>query len=99
MAAVIVFIIEIVQMRFYKKATDVSRKQLALGVVVNAKRIKVWDDDITGMSVDSWVYATYVYEVDDQTYQYKYMDRASAPLIMKIYYTDSPCRAFLGKEK
>lgn len=43
--------------------------------MVDAKRIKTWDDDDTGTNVDSWVYAVYTYEVNGKAYKYKYMDR------------------------
>ena len=98
-AAVLVFIVEISFIRSRKKRNRRAERAAALGHVVMAKRIEVWDDDPTGANVNSWIHATYVYEVNGKNYQYKYMERAAAPITMKLYYIDNPRRVFSGKEK
>lgn len=98
-AAIVVLAIEIVYMNKHGKSNKKVEKAKQLGNVVTAKRIKMWNDDITGTSVDSWVYATYVYEIRGRTYQYKYMDRQTAPITLELYYIDNPRKVFTGKEK
>lgn len=98
-AAIVVLILEIIYMNKHKKVNKKVEKAKQLGNVVTAKRIKTWNDDITGTSVDSWVYATYVYEIRGKTYQYKYMDRQTAPITLELYYIDNPRKAFTDKEK
>lgn len=98
-AAIAVFIVEIIYMNKHSKSNKRVEKAKQLGNVVTAKRIKTWNDDITGTSVDSWVYATYAYEICGKQYQYKYMDRQTAPITLELYYIDNPRKVFTGKEK
>ncbi len=97
--AIVVLISEIIYMREYTKCNKKVEKAKQLGNIVTAKRVKTWNDDITGTSVDSWVYAIYIYEVNGKTYQYKYMDRQTAPITLELYYIDNPRKVFTGKEK
>lgn len=98
-AAIGVLILEIVWMRKRTNTNKQIAKAIKKGHVVDATRLKTWNDDITGTNVDSWVYATYSYEVDGKSYQYKYMDRANAPIKLKLYYLDNPHKAFSEKQK
>lgn len=67
--------------------------------MVTAKRVKAWDDDLTGSDVTSWIHAVYEYEVDGVRYTYRYMQRAAAPYTLKLYYTKNPARAFMEKRQ
>lgn len=98
-AAIFVLVLEIIYINKHSKSNKKVEKAKQLGNVVIAKRIKMWNDDITGTSVDSWVYATYTYEVRGKSYQYKYMDRQTAPITLELYYIDNPRKVFTGKEK
>ncbi len=98
-AAIVVFVIEI---RFFsKKGRTNKRIETAkiLGHTVDAKRIKAWDDDTSGYSVDSWFHASYEYSVDGKVYKYKYLSKVSPPLVLKLYYKNNPARAFSENEK
>lgn len=98
-AAIVVFILEIIYMNKHKKVNRKVEKAKQLGNVVTAKRISTWTDNRHGTSMDSWVYATYTYELSGKTYRYKYMERQFAPVTLTLYYLDNPRKAFTGTEK
>ena len=62
-------------------------------------RVKTWDDDTTGYSVDSWFHARYVYEVDGRKYTCRYMRKVTPPVMLTLYYLNNPKKAFTGEEK
>ena len=97
--AILIFILEVRFMRKRKKRDRRLEKAKQMGHVVQAKRTKAWDDDITGYSVDSWFHAAYSYEVNGRTYEYRYMGKKVPPLLINLYYIDNPARAFTGEEK
>ena len=51
-----------------------------MGHVIKAKRVKAWDEDTTGYSVDSWFHGTYGYQVDGKSYEYRYMSKVYPPV-------------------
>lgn len=98
-AAIVVFILEIIYMNNHKKDNKKVERAKQLGNVVTAKRVHTWTDDRHGTSMDSWVYATYTYEVSGKLYRYKYMDRQFAPVTLTLYYISNPRKVFTGEEK
>lgn len=98
-AAIVVLIFEIIYMNKHKKVNKKVEKAKQLGNVVTAKRVSSWTDNRYGTSMDSWVYATYTYELSSKTYRYKYMGRQFAPITLTLYYLDNPRKAFTGTEK
>lgn len=97
-AAVIVFILEIIIIRKRNKTSWKIEKAKSLGHVVQGKRIKAWDDDTSGYSVDSWFHATYVFTVDGKEYKCRYLGKVSPPLVTNVYYINSPRKAFVENE-
>ena len=53
-AAVVVFILEVIFIRKHNKTNWKIEKAKKLGHVVQGKRVKAWDDDTSGCSVDSF---------------------------------------------
>ena len=97
-AAVIVFVLEIIFIRKRNKTSWKIEKAKSLGHVVQGKRIKAWDDDTSGYSVDSWFHATYVFTVDGKEYKCRYLGKVSPPLVTNVYYINSPKKAFVENE-
>lgn len=97
--AIIVFVLEIRLFKSYKRKNRRRERAVQLGHVVQAKRVRAWDDDTTGYSVDSWFHARYVYEVDGREYTYRYMRKATPPVTLTLYYLSNPKRTFTGEEK
>ena len=89
-AAIIVFIIEIRLTRNHKPANRRAEK---------AKRVKAWDEDTTGYSVDSWLHGTYGYQVDGKSYEYRYMSKVYPPYELTLYYINDPGKAFVNEVK
>ena len=98
-AAIFVLVLEIIYMNKHKKVNRKVEKAKQLGNVVTAKRVSTWTDNGDGTSMDSWVYATYTYELSGKTYRYKYMKRQFAPVTLTLYYLDNPRKVFTGTEK
>lgn len=97
-AAVVVFILEIIFIRKRNKTSWKIEKAKSLGHVVQGKRVKAWDDDTSGYSVDSWFHATYVFTVDGKEYKCRYLGKVSPPLVTNVYYINSPRKAFVENE-
>ena len=97
-AAVIVFILEIIFIRKRNKTSWKIEKAKSLGHVTQGKRIKAWDDDTSGYSVDSWFHATYVFTVNGKEYKCHYLGKISPPLVTNVYYINSPRKAFVENE-
>ena len=98
-AAIIVFIIEIRLTRNHKPANRRAEKARKMGHVIKAKRVKAWDEDTTGYSVDSWFHGTYGYQVDGKSYEYRYMSKVYPPYEMTLYYINDPGKAFVNEVK
>lgn len=98
-AAIVVLILEIIYMNKHKKINKKVEKAKQLGNIITAKRVHTWTDNRHGTSMDSWVYATYTYEVSGKSYHYKYMERQFAPVTLTLYYINNPRKVFTGKAK
>ncbi len=74
-------------------------KAINSGHVVEGKMISMWEDTDDGTSTDpmSWKHAEYKYEVNGETYTYRYMDRALPPDLLPLYYVNNPAKAFREK--
>lgn len=97
-AAVAVLILEIIFIGKRNKTSWKIEKAKSLGHVVQGKRVKAWDDDTSGYSVDSWFHATYVFSVDGKEYKCRYLGKFSPPLVTNVYYIKSPRKAFVENE-
>ena len=97
--AIVVFIFEIRFTRNLKLRNRRVEKAVQLGHIVKAKRLKAWDDDVTGYSADAWYHGTYSYEVDGKTYSYRYMSKVSPPLELTLYYIRNPRKAFRNENQ
>ncbi|MBB5262918.1 hypothetical protein HNP82_000012 [Catenibacillus scindens] len=97
--AILFFVLEIKIFRSYKRKNRRRERAASLGHVVQAMRVKTWDDDTTGYSVDSWFHARYVYEVDGRKYTCRYMRKVTPPVMLTLYYLNNPKKAFTGEEK
>lgn len=93
-AAIVVLVFELNYMNKHNTSNKKIEKAKQLGNVVTAKRIHTWTDNRHGTSMDSWVYATYTYDVAGKSYRYKYMDRQFAPVTLTLYYVNSPRKVF-----
>lgn len=70
-----------------------------MGHVIKAKRVKAWDEDTTGYSVDSWFHGTYGYQVDGKSYEYRYMSKVYPPYELTLYYINDSGKAFVNEVK
>ena len=97
---IVVFVLEVKWTRSHTSGNRRVEKALALGHVVEAKRVKYWDEATTpGEQVTSWYHATYTYNVSGKQYQYKYLEREHPPVMIKLYYINNPRKAFRGEKK
>ncbi len=78
---------------------DIQRA-IEMGHVVKGKVISKWEDtdDFTSTDPMSWSHADYSYEVNGISYIYRYMDRASPPDPITLYYLNDPAKTFREKE-
>ena len=92
--------IEIKWTRSHTPSNKQVEKAVNLGHVVEAKRVKFWDDGITpAEQPTSWYHATYTYDISGKQYQYKYLERVYPPMVIKLYYINNPRKAFRGERK
>ena len=97
---IVVFVIEIKWMRSHTPGNKQVEKAINLGHVVEAKRVKFWDDGITSAEQPTSSYhATYTYDISGKLYQYKYLERAYPPMVIKLYYINNPRKVFRGERK
>lgn len=97
--AIAVFVVEVRWTRTHPPRDRQVERARELGHVVEAKRVRFWDDALTpDERTTSWYHAVYSYEVSGGQYEYKYMERAYPPATMKLYYIDNPRRAFHEKK-
>ena len=68
-----------------------------MGHVIKAKRVKAWDEDTTGYSVDSWFHGTYGYQMDGKSYEYRYVSKVYPPYELTLYYINDPGKAFVNE--
>lgn len=69
-------------------------KAKSLGHAVTAIRLEQWKD--TPVDPNSWVHATYAYEVNGKYYKYRFMEREAAPRTITLYYINNPHKTFRG---
>ncbi len=97
---IVLFVIEVKWTRSHTPRNKRVEKAIHLGHVVEAKRVKFWDDAITpDQQPTSWYHATYAYEVSGKQYTYKYLEHEYPPMVIKLYYMNSPRKAFRGEKK
>ena len=97
---IVAFVIEIRWTRSHITSNKQVEKAINLGHVVEAKRVKFWDDGITpDEQQTSWYHATYTYDISGKQYQYKYLERVYPPTIIKLYYINNPRKVFRGQKK
>lgn len=97
---IVVFVLEVRWERAHPPVSRRVEKAVALGHVVNAKRIKYWDDGLTAAEkTTSWYHAAYVYGVSGKQYEYKYMEREFPPMTIKLYYIHEPRKTFRAQSK
>ena len=97
---IVFFVIEVKWARSHTPSDKRVEKAIHLGHVVEAKRVKFWDDAITpDEQPTSWYHATYTYEVSGKQYTYKYLEHEYPPMVIKLYYMNSPRKAFREKKK
>ena len=73
-------------------------KAKSLGHAVTAIRLEQWNDT-PRVDPNSWVHATYAYEVSGKCYKYHFMEREAAPRTITLYYINNPRKTFRGKVK
>ena len=96
---IVVFVMEIKWTRSHTQSNKQVEKAVHLGHVVEAKRVKFWDDGITpDEQPTSWYHATYTYNISGKQYQYKYLEHAYPPMVIKLYYIDNPRKVFRGEK-
>lgn len=97
---IVVFVMEVKWTRSHAPRNKRVEKALTLGHVVEAKRVKFWNDAITSDEwPTSWYHATYAYEVSGRQYEYKYLEHAYPPMVIKLYYMNNPRKPFREKKK
>ncbi len=92
--AIVIFIIEIkltTNIDFKNKRIEKTKK---LSHVIKAKKIKMYDEDTSGHDIHSYFHATYTYEVNNKTYEYRFMDKVVPPYELTLYYLNNLARAF-----
>ena len=97
---IILFVIEVKWTRSHTPSNKRVEKAIQLGHVVEAKRVKFWDDAITpDEQSTSWYHAAYAYEVSGKQYTYKYLEHKYPPMVIKLYYMNTPRKVFRGEKK
>ncbi len=97
---IVLFVIEVKWTRSHTPRNKRVEKALKLGHVVEAKRVKFWDDAITpDERSTSWYHATYAYEASDKQYTYKYLEHEYPPMVIKLYYRNNPRKVFREEKK
>ena len=97
---IVVFAIEIKWTRSHTPNNKQVEKAINLGHVVEAKRVKFWDDGITSAEQPtSWYHAAYTYDISGKQYQYKYLEQVYPPMVIKLYYINNPRKVFRGEKE
>lgn len=79
----------------HKPRNKKVEKAIHRGNIVKAKRLSMWDEGITaGERITSHYHATYSYEVDGASYEYRYLSRTYPPLEITLYYINNPRHAY-----
>lgn len=89
-AAIAVFVIEIIWMRKHVKKDGRKEEALKNGHVIQAHRISMWNDETTETRFNSYYHAKYQYVFSEKKYIYKYMGKKYPANVISLYYKNNP---------